>query len=54
TIPDDNPFGADSPVYTLGHRNPKGMTWDKESGQMYLAEQGPTKNDEINIIKPGK
>ncbi len=51
SIPSDNPFG-NSPVYTLGHRNPKGMAWD-ESGKMYLAEQGPTKNDEINLIKAG-
>ena len=52
TIPDDNPF-PDSPIFTLGHRNPQGMTWDKH-GVMYLAELGPEKNDEINIIKPGK
>ncbi|HSB82871.1 MAG TPA: PQQ-dependent sugar dehydrogenase, partial [Nitrosarchaeum sp.] len=52
TIPDDNPF-PNSPVYSLGHRNPQGMTWDN-NGQMYLAELGPEKNDEINLIKPGK
>lgn len=51
SIPSDNPFG-DSPVYSLGHRNPKGMAWD-DSAKMYLAEQGPTKNDEINLIEPG-
>ena len=33
TIPDDNPFD-NSPIYTLGHRNPQGMTWDKE-GSLY-------------------
>lgn len=52
TIPEDNPF-SNSPVYSLGHRNPQGMTWD-DMGQMYLAELGPEKNDEINLIKPGK
>ncbi|QUC64421.1 PQQ-dependent sugar dehydrogenase [Nitrosopumilus sp. K4] len=52
SIPEDNPF-SDSPVYTLGHRNPQGMTWD-DSGKMYLAEIGPEKNDEINIIIAGK
>ena len=52
TIPEDNPF-PNSPVFTLGHRNPQGMTWD-EMGNMYLAELGPEKNDEINLLKPGK
>lgn len=52
TIPDDNPF-EDSPVYSLGHRNPKGLAWDMQ-GQLYLSELGPEKNDEINLIKPGK
>ena len=52
TIPDDNPFSA-SPVYSLGHRNPQGMTWD-DDGNMFAAEFGPEKNDEINQIQAGK
>jgi aldose sugar dehydrogenase len=52
TIPEDNPF-PNSAVYTLGHRNPQGMTWDN-AGKMYLAELGPEKNDEINLIIAGK
>ena len=52
TIPDDNPF-SDSPVYSLGHRHPQGMTWDND-GNMYVAEFGPEKNDEINLIHAGK
>ncbi|MFB5646182.1 MAG: PQQ-dependent sugar dehydrogenase, partial [Nitrosopumilaceae archaeon] len=28
TIPSDNPF-EDSPVFSLGHRNPQGMAWDE-------------------------
>jgi len=52
SIPDDNPF-PNSYVYSLGHRNPQGMTWD-DSGKMYLAEIGPEKNDEINRIIAGK
>ncbi len=52
TIPDDNPF-SDSPVYSLGHRNPQGMTWD-DNGNLYVAEFGPEKNDEINLVQPGK
>ena len=52
TIPDDNPF-PNSPVYSLGHRNPQGMTWDN-NGNMFVAEFGPEKNDEINIVLAGK
>jgi len=52
TVPDDNPF-SDSPVYSLGFRNPQGMTWD-DNGNLYVAEIGPEKNDEINLIKAGK
>jgi len=52
TIPDDNPF-SDSPVYSLGHRNPQGMTWD-DNGNLFVAEFGPDKNDEINLIQAGK
>lgn len=51
TIPDDNPF-ADSPVYSLGHRNPQGLAWDMTE-QLYLSEMGPEKNDEINLIMAG-
>ncbi len=52
SIPDDNPF-PDSPVYSMGHRNPQGMTWDN-NGNLFVAEFGPEKNDEINLIRPGK
>ncbi len=52
TIPDDNPF-PNSPVYSLGHRNPQGMTWD-DNENLFVAEFGPEKNDEINLIQAGK
>ncbi|QLH05280.1 glucose dehydrogenase [Nitrosopumilus oxyclinae] len=52
TIPDDNPF-PNSLVYSLGFRNPQGMTWD-DNGNFFVAEFGPEKNDEINLIQAGK
>ena len=52
TIPNDNPF-PNSPIYSLGHRNPQGMTWD-DNGNLFVAEFGPEKNDEINLIQSGK
>ncbi len=52
TIPQDNPFGNSS-VFSMGHRDPQGMAWDKNAN-LFLTEFGPTKNDEINMIKPGE
>ena len=51
TIPSDNPFD-ESYVFTLGHRNTTGLAWNSQ-GQMFATESGPTKNDEINLIKAG-
>jgi len=51
SIPQDNPF-PNSPVYSYGHRNPQGLAWD-DKGNLYETEEGPTRNDEINLIKPG-
>ena len=51
TIPPDNPF-PDSPVWSLGHRNVQGLTWD-DRGRMWAAELGPDRDDEINQIVRG-
>ncbi len=52
SIPPDNPF-PDSPVYSYGHRNPQGLAWHPETGQLYATEHGPGGNDEVNRIEPG-
>ncbi|MDE1861415.1 MAG: PQQ-dependent sugar dehydrogenase [Thaumarchaeota archaeon] len=52
SIPRDNPF-PNSPVYSYGMRDPQGLTWDGK-GLLYEAEDGPTRNDEINLIQPGQ
>jgi len=53
SIPRDNPF-PNSPVYSLGHRNPQGLAWHPETRQLYSSEHGPSAHDEINLIEAGK
>lgn len=52
TVPHDNPI-PDSPVFSMGHRDIQGMAWDK-NGNLYVTELGPTKNDEINLVRAGQ
>ncbi|MDU1350672.1 MAG: PQQ-dependent sugar dehydrogenase [Clostridium argentinense] len=51
SIPKDNPI-INSPVYSLGHRNPQGLAWN-QNGILYESEHGQTAHDEINIIQVG-
>lgn len=53
SIPGDNPF-KDSPVFTLGHRNPQGIGFHPLTEQPVTTEHGETAHDEINLIKIGK
>ena len=58
SIPKDNPFvttpGALPSVWTFGHRNPEGLTFDPATGIFWETEHGPTGGDEVNIIEPGR
>jgi len=40
-------------IYAYGFRNPEGMAWNPETGELWEAEFGPRGGDEINIIKAG-
>jgi aldose sugar dehydrogenase len=52
SVPDDNPF-PDSPVFAYGLRNPQGLAWHPETGELYAPQHGPTGNDELNRIEAG-
>ncbi|ELZ94920.1 glucose dehydrogenase 2, type B [Haloferax mucosum ATCC BAA-1512] len=55
TAPSDNPdFGpeADPRLYTIGHRNPQGLTWLPD-GTPLVTEHGPGGADEINRLVAG-
>ncbi len=54
-----NPFAdSDDPherlVYTYGHRNIQGVARRPNSDQVFTAEHGPSKNDEVNLLQAGK
>lgn len=55
SIPSDNPFGT--AVYSYGHRNPQGITWD-DRGRLWATEHGrsgvSTGYDELNLIESGQ
>lgn len=59
SIPEDNPF-PNSPVYSLGHRNPQGLDWHPVTDYLYSTEHGPSifdgpaGGDEFNRIMPGE
>ena len=57
TIPGDNPL-PNSPVYSIGHRNPQGLSWQPGTRRLYATEHGPSGGqgccrDEVNYIEPG-
>ena len=56
-VPADNPFAGRTDVrpelYSVGHRNPQGMTLERATGRIYAIEHGPKGGDELNLIEPG-
>jgi glucose/arabinose dehydrogenase len=51
SIPSDNPYPG-SPVYTIGHRNMYGISFDKDGTGM-ITENGDFHYDELNVIIKG-
>lgn len=53
-----NPFegqaNARPEIYSYGHRNPQGLAFHPETGELWSNEFGPRGGDELNLIKPGK
>lgn len=58
SIPSDNPFKdgrkALPELWSKGHRNPQGITFDASDGRLYTAEHGARGGDEINSPEAGK
>lgn len=57
-IPPDNPFvkrsGAEGSIFTLGHRDPLGLTVHPGSGVLLNVEHGPNGGDELNLVQAGR
>jgi len=56
SIPKDNPFvgikDAYESIWSYGHRNPQGLTFDLE-GNLWDTEHAPRGGDELNLVKKG-
>lgn len=65
SVPADNPFaqyrdedasvdrrGVYNQIWSLGHRNPLGLTFDLED-RLWVVEMGPAGGDELNLVKRG-
>jgi PQQ-dependent dehydrogenase (s-GDH family) len=55
SVPADNPTlgGVRSHIYSYGHRNAQGLI-QAPDGHIYASEHGPSMDDELNLIQPGK
>ncbi len=53
SIPEDNPFGPDSYIYTWGNRNPQGIC-EGPDGNIYTSEHGQNSDDEFNLVEAGR
>ena len=54
TIPQTNPKfdkESNSSIFSMGHRNPQGLTFNPYSNEILSTEHGPQGGDEVNIIK---
>lgn len=52
-----NPFEGQADalpeIYSYGHRNPQGLAFHPETGELWSNEFGPLGGDELNLIKAG-
>jgi glucose/arabinose dehydrogenase len=50
--PPDNPLPG-SLAFSYGHRNSFGLTFDPANGALWQTENGPSCDDEVNLVVPG-
>jgi glucose/arabinose dehydrogenase len=53
SIPADNPWGADNPIYVYGLRNAFGFAFEPQSHALWVSDNGPKGHDELSLAFPG-
>nr|WP_252100451.1 PQQ-dependent sugar dehydrogenase [Microcystis viridis] len=53
SLPKDNPF-AGSKIWSYGHRNIQGISFDPMTKRVWATEHGAQGGDELNLIEKGK
>jgi len=54
SVPKGNPFGNNNPVWAYGLRNPFGLTVRGANNRIYVTDNGPSCDDELNLIRKGR
>ena len=56
SVPEDNPYRDEGlpTLYTLGNRNPQGISIHPGTDEVWSAEHGPLGGDELNHIRKGR
>lgn len=50
SVPNDNPF-APAPGWAYGLRNPFDFTFDRQTGNLWATDNGPSCDDELNLVR---
>jgi glucose/arabinose dehydrogenase len=57
-VPKDNPFvgrtDARPEIFSYGHRNPIGLAFHPETGQLWVSDIGPMGGDRLDVVLPGR
>jgi len=51
TVPPDNPFGSE--IWAYGLRNPWRFSFDRQTGDLYIADVGQAKWEEVDVVTAG-